>query len=93
MLRHIVMFRIHEDVSDDAVTEAVVMLRSLEEIPAVRSWRVERSTDERKGRVIIEEASFDSTNHLRAFQADPRHVSVGKRMSSISDWWVADYVT
>ncbi|MDQ1218287.1 Dabb family protein [Microbacterium arborescens] len=51
--RHIVLFRIHDEVSDERVTEAIDALRSLAVLPGIQSWTVELSLDQRKGRVIV----------------------------------------
>ena len=93
MFRHIVLFRIHDDVSDTRVTDAINELRSLAALPGVRSWVVELSLDERKGRVVVEDATFSSADAFRTFHAHPRHVQAGKHMSLISDWWNGDYLT
>jgi hypothetical protein len=45
MFRHIVLFRIHDDVSDQRVTEAINALRSLAVLPGIESWTVELSLD------------------------------------------------
>lgn len=91
-LRHVVLFRIHDDVDDSAVAEAVAQLRALSVLPGVASWRVEWSVDQRKGRVIIEDATFSSHEDFERFRLDPRHTAVGERMAKISDWWNGDYV-
>lgn len=90
--RHIVLFRIHDDVDDDRVTEAMNRLRSLGVLPGILSWRVELSLDPRKGQVIVEDASFEDAVAFSAFREDPRHNEVAVEMARISDWWIGDYV-
>ena len=89
--RHVVLFRIHDDVEEHDVTRAVDALRSLAELPCVEDWRIARSLDERKGRILIEEATFADEAAFAAFREDPRHRDVAARMSEISDWWIGDY--
>ena len=52
--RHVVLFRVHDGVSDDIVTRAVETLEDLSMAPGVVAMRVERSLDGRKGRVLID---------------------------------------
>ncbi|MBN9202793.1 MAG: sulfite reductase, beta subunit [Microbacterium sp. SCN 70-18] len=89
--RHIVLFRIHDFVDDERVTEAVERLRSLGVLPGILSWRVELSLDTRKGRVIVEEASFVDGAAFEAFREHPEHVKAARSMAEISDWWIGDY--
>lgn len=91
MFRHIVLFRVHDDVSDDRVTAALEELRSLAVLPSVASWRVELSLDARKGRVIVEDATFSDAAAFERFRRDERHLAVGDTMSEIADWWNGDY--
>lgn len=91
MFRHIVLFRVHDGVPDDRVTEAIDALRSLGALPGVVSWRVERSLDARKGTLIVEDATFTDERAFADFRADPQHLRAGERMAKIADWWNGDY--
>lgn len=91
-LRHIVLFRVHEEVGEDDVASAVAMLRGLSNLPEVSSWRVERSLDGRKGRIIVEDATFASPEDFERFRDHPDHIAAGERMAEISDWWNGDYM-
>ncbi|MET2011792.1 Dabb family protein [Microbacterium chocolatum] len=88
--RHIVLFRVHDDVDGDRVTEAINRLRSLGVLAGIHSWRVELSLDVRKGRVIIEDGAFINPEAFEAFREDPRHAEVAAMMSKFSDWWIGD---
>lgn len=91
MFRHIVLFRVHDDVSDAELEQAVSALRGLgNEIKAV-SWHIDLSLDSRKGRVIVEDATFADAAAFDRFRADPAHIAVADHMARISDWWVGDY--
>lgn len=90
-MRHIVLFRMYDDVADDEVDEMVASLRSLGDDPGVVSWRVERSLDERKGRVIVEDAVFESAEAIERFRVSARHRVVAERMSTMADWLIGDY--
>ena len=89
--QHVVLFRLHPGTSDDAATQALELLRGLGARPGVRSWRVERSIDDRKGTVLVEIGSFEDEDAFRAFRDSAEHRAAGERMAAISDWLVGDY--
>ncbi|MCP2638102.1 Dabb family protein [Microbacterium sp. HD4P20] len=91
-LRHIVLFRVHDEVDELRIEQAMDSLRALARLPSVRSWSVARSLDERKGRIVIEDAAFDDAESFEVFRASPEHVSATQTMAEIADWWVGDYV-
>jgi hypothetical protein len=91
--RHIVLFRVHDDVDIELLGRTVEELDQFAHLPGVMSWAVRRSLDEREGRIIVEDATFESREAFEKFRADPRHIEAGRRMSLISDWWVGDYLT
>lgn len=91
MFRHIVLFRVFDTVSDDAVSEALEILRTLSSLPGIESWQIELSNDSRKGRVIVEEATFVDRAAFDAFRVHPKHAAAAAEMASISDWWIGDY--
>lgn len=89
--RHVVLFRIHDETPNRAVEDAVSALRALcDEIDA-DAWVVELSLDSRKGRIIVEDATFADESAFQAFRAHPTHVAIAAQMARISDWWVGDY--
>ncbi|MDQ1204481.1 Dabb family protein [Microbacterium sp. SORGH_AS_0862] len=92
MFRHIVLFRVYEDVANERVTEAIDALRSLSVLPGVTHWRVEVSLDARKGRVIVEDATFADRHAFDGFRIHPEHVHVAEQLSRIADWWNGDYI-
>ena len=89
--RHIVLFRVRDGVAPAEVDAALRELRRLADLPGVRSWRIERSLDERKGQMIVEDATFDDEGAFKRFRTAPEHRAVSERMAEISDWWVGDY--
>jgi hypothetical protein len=92
MFRHVVLFRVHDGVSHDRVAEAIRSLRALESLPGVIAWTVALSLDERKGRVIVEDATFADERSFAQFRVHADHTRVAGQMSSIADWWIGDYV-
>ncbi|MCR2824237.1 Dabb family protein [Microbacterium sp. zg.Y909] len=90
--RHVVLFRVYDGTTPAQVSESIRLLRDLGRLPGVVSWRVERSLDDRKGTIIIEDAAFADRVAYEAFRAHPAHVAAANALSGISDWWVGDYV-
>jgi hypothetical protein len=89
--RHIVLFRIYDAVTSDAVDSAIARLQSLSELAMVESLRVERSLDGRKGRIIVLDSTFADEAAFGEYRADPQHIAVGEQMADVADWWVGDY--
>lgn len=90
-LNHTVMFKIHDEVSDADITKALQLLAELGDEPGVESWIIKESIDTRKGRMIIEQAVFESEEAYQVFRSSTAHVTVGDFMKEIADWWVGDY--
>lgn len=91
VLRHVVLFRIYDEVDDADVDGIVADLQTLGDLPGILSWHVERSLDERKGRVIVEDATFESEAALDGFRVSERHRVVAERMSTMADWLIGNY--
>lgn len=91
--RHLVLFRMNDQVTDATVDDVVAEMSTLSEIPGVLSWSFEKSLDARKGRVLVEDASFADERAFAAFREHPLHRARAERMREISDWWVGDYVS
>jgi len=91
-LNHTVMFKIHDDVSDDDIADAAELLTGLGGEPGVEKWIIRESIDVRKGRIIIEQSRFESNEAYQKFRISSAHVKVGDFMKTIADWWVGDYL-
>jgi hypothetical protein len=91
VFRHIVLFRVRDDTPDGQVEEALSALRALGDSIDAPSWTVELSMDARKGRIIVEDATFTDDASFERFRAHPTHVATTETMARISDWWVGDY--
>ena len=90
-LRHVVLFRMYDECTDDDVDDMAEQLRTLGDLPGVLSWRVEKSIDERKGRVIVEDATFATHEDVDAFRHADRHRVIAERMSTMADWLIGEY--
>lgn len=91
MFRHIVLFRVHDEASDAAVESAVATLRALGDAVEAHSWNVALSLDARKGRIIIEDATFADAASFHTFFTHPAHRAAAEHMATIADWWIGDY--
>lgn len=91
MFRHIVLFRVHNDASDREVEAALSAFRALGDEIDTASWTVELSLDTRKGRVIVEDATFTDAASFQRFRTHPAHAAIAEEMAQIADWWVGDY--
>ena len=88
-VHHVILFRLYPDADAD---EVLRRLRSLGHLPGLLAWRVERSLDERKGVVVLQDSLFESGAALQAFREAPEHAEVAAYMSRSADWLVADHV-
>jgi hypothetical protein len=90
-VRHIVLFHLYGHVSEDGLEEAVELLRVALSSSKATEWHVERSRDERRGYVIVEDTTFASWQELREFVDAPEHALAARHMSSIADWVIGEY--
>ena len=86
-LRHVILFRLHEGADAD---RAVELLRSFQP-PGTTKWVIERSIDDRKGVVIVEDATFQSQEALDAFRVSDDHADAVAFMKENADWLVGDW--
>lgn len=93
MFRHVVLFRVRDDVTDPDVSAAVENLRALGEEPGVVAWTVVPSLDTRKGRVVVEDGTFVDAEAFAAWRGGEVHQRVAGQMAAIADWWVGDWET
>lgn len=93
IFKHIVLFKIHDHVSDEDYQSAIIALQELGKGESgIIQWQINSSIDTRKGRVIIEEAQFKDEEAFQSFRTSNKHVDVGNRMKEIADWLVGDYI-
>jgi heme-degrading monooxygenase HmoA len=85
---HIVLFKLHDDADADAAESA---LNSARPRAGLISWQVERSLDERKGRVLAQVSVFESADAFHTWRDSDLHRSAVEHMRNIADWLVADW--
>ena len=91
--RHIILFKIRDNVDNEKIDAAVHLLKQLGEgNEDILEWEVEKSLDSRKGIVIVENSLFTNKGALDAFSSSEKHKKVGEFMKQISDWLIGDYV-
>lgn len=86
-LRHVILFRLREGADADRALE---LLRSFRP-PGTTKWVIERSIDERKGVVIVEDSTFESEAALDAFRVSTDHAEAVAFMRENADWVVGDW--
>lgn len=87
VLRHVILFHLHDGADAD---EALELLRSFRP-PGTLKWTIEKSLDERKGTVIVEDATFESQAALDAFRVSDDHAAAAEFMKANADWVVGDW--
>ena len=87
VLRHVILFRLREGADADT---AMRLLRESRPEGALR-WVVERSLDERKGVVLIEDATFVDADALQSFRDSEAHERSAAYLREWADWVVGDW--
>ena len=91
--RHIVFFKLHNNVSEADKQEALLELRKLgENNPDILELKIEESLDQRKGQIIVENSLFKNELAFQEFRKSPTHAKAAATLSKIADWWVGDYL-
>lgn len=90
-IRHIVLFKFYDVIDDESRMYAIDKLRSLEDLPGIVEWRLEASTDRRKGLVVVQNVLFESEQAFDTYRESAEHKDIGTTLSALADWLVADY--
>jgi heme-degrading monooxygenase HmoA len=85
---HVVLFRLHPDADPD---EAIAALKKAAPVSGCVSWQVERSLDERKGRVLAQVSVFESVDAFHDWRASEPHQAAAAHLREVADWLVADW--
>ena len=91
-LRHLILFHVRGGTPRAAVDEAISALRALADLPGILEYRIEESSDTRKGVVIVENVLFADDDALQAFRTSPEHEVSAAILRDIADWVVGDYL-
>lgn len=89
--RHVVLFRVRDDVAGPELSAAMEGLKRLGDSPGIVEWTIELSLDERKGRIVIEDATFIDIDAFRTWRSGAAHREIASQMSEIADWLVGDW--
>lgn len=94
MIRHIVLFRLHDGVArdDPRVAEAVAGSAALRDtVPGGGDWRIGADTS---GRDVAADyggvGDFEGVEALQAFLAHPQHQAAAARWAQLATWTVCD---
>lgn len=85
---HVVLFRLRDDADADA---AMTALNEARPTSGLVSWQVERSLDERKGRVLAQVSVFESADAFQDWRASEPHQAAAAHLREAADWLVADW--
>lgn len=90
--RHILLFKLHADLTEDSVEKATSLLRILgQNNSEILEWKIEPSLDRRKGLVIVQNSLFVDKDAFERFRISDKHKTTAEHMSRISDWIIGDY--
>src|SRR5690606_10109502 len=91
--RHIVPLRFHDEATAEQRSAAREALEDLgrAEHPGLVRWTVVESLDDRKGTVLVEDATFASRAHFETFRRSEAHRRVAHQLAELADWLVGDY--
>jgi hypothetical protein len=87
--RHVVLFRLHENADAEA---AVAVLRTARPRLGASRWTITTSLDDRKGTVVVEDATFDDEASFQAWRVSEQHMAANAHMRDSADWLVGDWV-
>jgi len=91
--KHIVLFKIYDQINEDRFQEALKILEQLGKgNPDIIQWSVKPTIDTRKGRIIIEDSIFKDEESFQKFRTSEAHNQASAVMKEISDWLVGDYL-
>lgn len=94
MIRHMVLFTLHDGVSadDPRVRRAVAAENALpERIPAARTWTFAGNPTGRADAAdFVGTGDFESADELSAFLGHPAHREAGRLWGEVAGWIVAD---
>lgn len=85
---HVVLFRLHDEADVDVAMAALSKARPT---AGLVSWQVERSLDERKGRVLAQVSVFESADTFEEWRVSERHEAAAAHLGEVADWLVADW--
>ena len=85
---HVVLFRLHDEADVDVAMAALSKGRPT---AGLVSWQVERSLDERKGRVLAQVSVFESADAFEAWRVSEHHEAAAAHLREVADWLVADW--
>ena len=93
MIRHILLFRFNEGVSQQVRDEATQRLAALgEQCPTVSSWSIGINQAESPNAYdVAEVADFVDPRALQEYKDHPAHRELSARLGTIATWKLVDY--
>jgi hypothetical protein len=93
MIRHILLFKFKEGVSQDVRDDATQRLTGLgEQCPTVSSWSVGvNEADSVSAYDVAEVADFEDRQALQEYKDHPAHKDLAAHLGGIANWALVDY--
>lgn len=93
MIRHIILYKFHDSVSQQRREDTINTLRALgQNIPEVREWSIGRQAFPSSTAYDVAQISgFENLEALERYRSNPEHMRVKNLMSEITDRVVVDY--
>jgi len=93
MIKHILLFKFKEGVSEEEKNIGIEMLRALKDkVPEIREWEigVQREKSDRFYD-FAQVSSFESVEDMEYFGKNPEHEKVRQYLKERADWVKVDY--
>ena len=93
MIKHILLFKFKQGVSEEEKTKGINMLRDLKDkIPEIREWEVGVQREKLdKFYDFAQVSSFESVEDIKHFGQNPEHEKVKQYLKERADWVKVDY--
>ncbi|MCF7834142.1 MAG: Dabb family protein [Candidatus Pacebacteria bacterium] len=93
MVKHILLFKFKQGVSEEEKNKGIEMLRSLKEkVPEIKEWEIgiQREKSE-KFYDFAQVSSFENIEDIKRFGENPEHEKVKAYLKERADWVKVDY--
>ena len=93
MIKHILLFKFKQGVSEEDKNRGIEMLRALrEKVPEIREWEVgvQREKSD-KFYDFAQVSSFENIEAIECFGKNPEHEKVRAYLKKRADWVKVDY--
>ncbi|MFA6353386.1 MAG: Dabb family protein [Candidatus Paceibacterota bacterium] len=92
MIKHILLFKFKQGISEEEKNKGIEMLKALKKIPEIIEWEigVQRKKSD-KFYDFAQVSSFESVEAIERFSKNPEHEKVRAYLKERADWVKVDY--